>query len=66
MVERLLVAERAYATLYNCSMRLQASALEEEWKALQAQKLPTISRDKVVDKVEKTPSRHGFRRETLA
>lgn len=64
LVDRLLVAERAYAALYNCSMKLQVRALEGEWEALQAQKLPTVSRDKVVDNVEGARSRQSLRRES--
>ncbi|HZZ04987.1 hypothetical protein [Paraburkholderia sp.] len=45
LIERLLIAERAYAALYRCSMKLQARELQEEWNALQAQKLSTVSRD---------------------
>ncbi|SIO72829.1 hypothetical protein SAMN05444172_9316 [Burkholderia sp. GAS332] len=64
LITRLLVSERAYAALYNCSMKLQMRSLEEEWEALQAQKLFTVSRDKVVDKVERTVARQRTRRVT--
>jgi hypothetical protein len=60
LIDRLLVAERSCAALYHCSMKLQARDLKEEWEALQAQKLPIASRDKVV----KTLVRQRTRRVT--